>query len=236
MSFLDGGIGAHEFTRAMREANGGRPVGYDRPLMLRTVVFRWSLALTALGILLLLVVPSASGIRSSLHYRVEGIFRSTYVPVRLADAYTDPSQPFPRGFGSVGISAERLQGPWAVRWDTLPNGPPMEGPCQTIATRALGNLQVDFVGTTSVDRLIVQAGIDHTNPQWVQVERPAVVDLLFSNKQCVRVHLADQFTPQQFDMHVGPVTGVAVIIVEGYGQFINNTVAVITSLDFLRRR
>jgi hypothetical protein len=137
----------------------------------------------------------------------------------------------------VAIAFGQIQNPWAVRWDNSANGSDGLGPCQLAATRASGNLVITFDAPSTVDRLVIQAGVDHANPEWSELSTPSVVDLLFAEHQCVRIHLADEFTPQRFDMRVGRVSGVIVTVVQSDSPLtVDKGIVAITTIDFQHRR
>ncbi len=221
----------------MGAANLGRRVGYDRPVAAPILVYRSAVALVALGSLFLLVLPSASGVRSSVHDRVEDLFHSTYVSIPLATATTRPSQFPPPGFAPTGIASGKMQTPWAVRWSTAVLGPHPAGPCQLTSTGASGRLLIGFGVPSTIDRLAIQSGIDHTDARWAQLDRPALVDLLFSDGTCVRIPLADQFTPQDFVLHVRNVTNVILFVPAVYpAETRDMGVTALSSVSFMHRR
>jgi hypothetical protein len=200
------------------------------------MLFRGLTALLALGLLLLFFLPYARGTRASLHFGAEGLFRPTYATIPLRDAGTSPSQAPPNGFAPIGIASGHLQGPWAVRWSHADFVPGMAGPCLLTGTRASGNLVISFAAST-VDRVVIEPGLDHASARWAGLDRPGLVDLRFSDGTCFQANLADQFAPQTFDIHARHVTSVTVIVVSAYPPEIapEDTVA-ITTIALLRRR
>jgi hypothetical protein len=233
----DGRINRRRFDRAMQAANLGRRVGYDRPLAPPVLMYRSAVALVALGSLLVLLLPSASGIRSSVHDRVEDLIHPTYLSIPLATATTRPAQFPPPGFAPTGIAAGEMQTPWAVRWSSARQGPAPVRPCQLTGTGASGNLLIGFAAPSSVDRLVIQSGIAHTDARWAQLDRPALVDLRFSDGTCIRIPLVDQFTPQHFALDLQNITSVILAVVGVYpAETLDTGVTAISSVSFMHRR
>jgi hypothetical protein len=106
------------------------------------------------------------------------------------------------------------------------------------STRASGYLLIGFGEPSTIDRLTIQAGIDHSNNQrWAQLDRPELVDLLFSDGTCIRIHLADQFTPQHFGLHLRNVTSVILVVAGTYqAETVDIGVTAVSSVNFMHRR
>ncbi len=221
----------------MRAANSGRRVGYDRPPTAPTVLFRLTGGAVVLGALLFAILPSASSARLSFYYAVEGVFRSTYAAIPLESATTTPVRPPPPGFAPVGIASGRLVGPWVVHWTEIGSGSHPLEPCQGASTVTSGSLSIGFRSPVSIDRFEILAGLDHANPRWASFERPATMDLLFSDGSCQRIRLADQYTDQQFAVHVAGVTGVTINVVSSYPPETSDArLLAISSVSFMHRR
>jgi hypothetical protein len=219
----------------MRAANAGHRVGYDSPLSPRTLAFRTISALVASVVLLALLLPAAKGRRSDLYYRVESLFRPTYVPVPEQSLET-PDQVPPKGFQTPGIASGEMQSPWVVGWSTLP-APASNGPCRSDGGPAAGPLLITFSRPANVDRVSIQAGLVRTDPRSSEMARPKNIDLWFDNNACVRLKLADQFTTQQFEVHVKGASDVVVNVIGVFpptGHPLGATA--ITSVAFMRRR
>ena len=105
------------------------------------------------------------------------------------------------------------------------------------STRSSGDLLIGFGVPSTIDRLVIQAGIDHADVRWAQLDRPALVDLLFSDGTCIRIHLADQFTPQHFGLHLRNVTSVILVVAGVYpAETRDMDVTAISSVSFMHRR
>jgi hypothetical protein len=232
-----GRIDHRSFDRAMRSANFGRRVAYDRPLATPIRVWRAAVVLLVLGSLLVLFLPSASRFRSSLHDQVEAVLHSADVSVSLATAATRPSQVPPIGFVPTGIASGKMQTPWAVRWSSAVHGPNPARTCRLTSTGASGYLLIGFGRPSSIDGVTIRAGIDHSDPKWAQLDRPALVDLLFSDGTCIGLHLADQFTPQHFGLHLRNVTSVTIVVASTYpAETVGMGVTAVSSVTFVHRR
>jgi hypothetical protein len=233
----DGQMNRRRFDRAMQAANLGRRVGYDRPLAPSILMYRSAVAFVALGSLLLLLLPSASGIRSSVHDRADDLIHPTFLSIPLETATTRPAQFPPPGFAPTDIAAGKMQTPWAVRWSNARHSPEPASPCQLTSTGASGNLFIGFTAPSSIDRMVIQAGISHTDARWAQLDRPALIYLVFSDRTCVRIPLADQFTPQNFGLDLRNVTSVIVVVAGVYPAETRDAgVTAISSVSFMHRR
>ena len=226
------------FDRAMRDSNAGHRVGFDRSLSPGTIVFRCLSVLAVSAILVALLLPAGDPLRSSLYYAAEGLFRSTYVEVPLRTAATLPSsQPTPPGFAPVGLASGELQAPWAAVWSRTSPTSRNYAPCQVAYAPTVSYLFLAFGKPTTVDRFVIQAGLDHADPRWAEVDRPSVVDLLFNNNHCTRLTLADQYGPQQFAMHVAGVRSVRIRVVATFPPYpYNLRVTAISAVAFMSRR
>jgi hypothetical protein len=226
-----------EFDHAMRVANSGHRLGYDRALSPQTLAFRSVSAVVVATVLLALFLPAADPLRSSVYYATEGLFRSTYVevPLRtLANLRSSEQSPY----GPVGLASGRLQPPWLSEWSKPPAPAANYAPCQVPSGPATSYLFLGFGKPTTVDRFVIQAGLARTNPEWSEFDRPSVVDLLFSNNHCTRLVLADQFGPQQFDMHVEGVRNVTLRVVGTFRSYsgVSTGLTAISAVTFMTRR
>ena len=141
----------------------------------------------------------------------------------------------------MGPESRALTQPWVARWST-PRWPAVHyAPCQVPSGRATNYLVLGFGQSTTVDRIVIQPGLDRGNSGWSDMYRPSLVDVLFGNHHCARLTLADRFSPQQFAVHVAGVRNVMLRVVGAFPPeadpgFTGTGAAVISEVAFMRRR
>jgi hypothetical protein len=226
-----------EFDRDLRVANAGRRVGYDRPVTVGTWTWRVASVLVVVAVILALALPAAASARSSLYYATESVFRPTYAQIPLRTGYTIPSQPPPAGFAPFGLANGRFQSPWAVGWSSSSPIPVGGGNCAVNPAHASGYLFLQFSKPTTVDRIVIRAGLDHSDPRWSGLDRPKRVGLSYANHPCAQLRLADQSDPQGFDVHMANVREVTIVVMAVFPPVSTNLGATaITSVAFMNRR
>jgi len=199
------------FRRAMRSANGGLRVNYDRALAVRAQLVRATFVLGAAGLAVSQLGPWGPDLRDQAYQRID-----RYVPHRYAAVPTDtvglepaanPVPGFDVGYAVDG-NADRA---WAAPWVPAAGG---GQPCQ----RAGGApaLTIAFRRPATIERVVIQSGLAKTNDKRTLQFRPRQVDLLFSDGTCAEATLTDDAGPQTITVKATDVAHARVVIVDAY--------------------
>ena len=212
---LDGARVARGFNRQMRAAAGGRRVRYDRGLTGRVVAVR--AALGTLGLLLLLVLlvgPWRTAVRSFGDRQLDRVIPGRFEDLEVASVSVDPPggeeiRGFLPSYAVDGIPSRA----WATRAAAPGGGEPGEQ-CAGIGTQP--SLVAQFAEPTQIDRVAIQAGLDPESPERLKQARPRIVDMQFSDGQCLRQELPDSFAPLNINVPAAQTDSVTLNVVTVY--------------------
>jgi hypothetical protein len=203
--------GGRDFKRAMRAANGGLRATYDVGLSARSMVWRASAVLAALGVGLSQFGPWGADLRTQLTAKVDGFLPHSYADISTDAVSTDPAQPPTPGFDpryAVDGDAARA---WAAPWvPVAAGGAPCQRPGGTPA------LTITFKSPAAVDRIVVRAGLAKGNDKRALQARPRRLDILFSDGSCKVADLADDAEAQTVDVAATGVAHARIVIVDAY--------------------
>lgn len=213
-STVEGARAARGFGRDMRAVAGGRRVPYDRKLATRVVVVRTALGALALLVLFVLVGPWRGSVRSFADRQLDRVIPGRFEDVAVESVALWPATDeqivgFLPSYAVDGIPTRA----WATRWDSQVAAAPGE-PCAAITEQQ--SLNVRFAGPSPVDRVTLLAGLHADSVDRLKQARPRVVDMLFSNQQCVRQEVPDSAAPLDIAVDIPEVTSVAVQIVDAH--------------------
>jgi hypothetical protein len=213
-STMEGARAARGFGRAMRAAAGGRRLPYDRKLTTRVMVVRTVMGVLALLVLVVLIGPWRGPVRSFADRQLDRVIPGRFedVPVESVALWPATDEQIVGFLPSYAVDGIPTRA-WATRWDPQAAAAPGE-PCATIADRQ--SLDVRFAGPSRIDRVTLLPGLPADSPDRLKQARPRVVDMLFSNQQCVRQEVPDAAAPLDIAIEVPEVASVAVQVVDAY--------------------
>lgn len=211
---VEGVRAARGFGREMRAAAGGRRVPYDRKLTTRVLVVRAVLAALALVVLFVLVGPWRGPVRSFADRQLDRVIpnRLEDIPVESVALWPATDEQIVGFLPSYAVDGIPTRA-WATRWDPQAAGAPGE-PCATITQQQ--SLEVRFDEPSQVHRVTLLPGLHADSADQLKQARPRVVDMLFSNQQCVRQEVPDAAAPFDVDLDIPEVTSVSVQTVDAF--------------------
>lgn len=211
---VDRARAARGFGRQLRTAAGGRRVSYDRRLTTRVLIVRVVLGALALLVLFVLIGPWRGPVRSFADRQLDRVIPGRFedLPVESVALWPATDEQIVGFLPSYAVDGIPTRA-WATRWDAQAAAVPGE-PCATLTDRQ--SLDVRFAEPSPVDRVTLLAGLSADSPDRLKQARPRVVDMLFSNQQCVRQEVPDSAAPLEIAVDIPDVTSVAIQTVDAY--------------------
>jgi hypothetical protein len=237
-STMEGARAARGFSREMRAAAGGRRLPYDRKLTTRVMVVRTVLGVLALLALVVLIGPWRGPVRSFADRQLDRVIPGRFeeLPVESVALWPATDEQIVGFLPSYAVDGIPTRA-WATRWNPEAAAAPGE-PCAAMTDQQSDqqSLDVRFAGPSRVDRVTLLPGLPADSADRLKQARPRVVDMLFSNQQCVRQEVPDSAAPLDINLEVPEVASVTVQVVDAYpAQSGAGNLVAFSEITFARR-
>jgi hypothetical protein len=235
---MEGARAARGFSREMRAAAGGRRLPYDRKLTTRVMVVRTVLGVLALLALVVLIGPWRGPVRSFADRQLDRVIPGRFeeLPVESVALWPATDEQIVGFLPSYAVDGIPTRA-WATRWNPEAAAAPGE-PCAAMTDQQSDqqSLDVRFAGPSRVDRVTLLPGLPADSADRLKQARPRVVDMLFSNQQCVRQEVPDSAAPLDINLEVPEVASVTVQVVDAYpAQSGAGNLVAFSEITFARR-
>jgi hypothetical protein len=196
------------FRAGLRAAAGGRP-RFDRPVAVRVRAMRFLLIAGLLVLAGSQLTPGGIDARHWTTDRAKSLVPKHYQEISLTAADVDQRKGEIDGYEPFFAIDGEPSRAWAVHVVRVAQ----PGKCGSATSTAL---IVKLKGPTSVDRIVLHAGLPSSDNNRVTFQIPRLVDVTFSDGTCDRLRLDKTNGAQDFPVDVGAVESMRIQVAAAY--------------------